>query len=93
MNSVLEVVSGFGAKVGPFVTISLDDQKLCQLSIEEARHHALAILEAAEAAEMDGVILSFGEKLGIPEGTQRAVMLMDFRQMRDVNRRRRQGVV
>jgi hypothetical protein len=89
----LEVTSGYGAKVGPFVTLSVDGVDLLQMTTEEARHHAQAALEAAEAAEMDGVIVAFGQKLGVPSGAPMAAMLLEFRQLRDANRRRRQGVV
>jgi TctA family transporter len=89
----LGVTSGFGPNRGAFVTLDMDGKDILQMSIEEARHHAIAVLEAAEAAEMDGVIVSFAEKLGVPSGSPTAAMLLEFRKLRDANRRRRQGVV
>jgi hypothetical protein len=54
-----------------------------QLRIEEARAFALSVLEAAEAAESDSVVVMFFmTRLGL-ELPQAAQVLNDFRQLRE----------
>lgn len=85
--------SGFGHKRGPFVTLSLNGADLIQMDVEEARSHAMAVLECAEAAETDGYIVDYARRNFIAEGEspelasrQLAAILMDYRAYRDVLR-------
>jgi len=59
MNDVISVSSGVSARNGGgFVTIRWGDMG-GQLSPEEARQHALAVIEAADAAEHDAAVVAF----------------------------------
>lgn len=91
----IEATSGFGRAIGPFVTLSLDGDDIVQMSVEEARHHAMCVLQAAEAAETDGMIVQFmanvlGER---PDRVNNVAVLAEFRKIRDIARRSREGVV
>lgn len=89
----LDCISGFGTQRGPFVTITVNGENLVQMSVEEARHHAANLLQAAEAAEMDGIVIAWAtDRVGVTmeEATK---LLLDFRKLRDAARRRREGVV
>lgn len=86
----LEAISGFGGKRGPFVTLLLDGEQIIQMSVAEAQHHAMCVLEAAESAETDGFIAeyvrqNFVDPAEAPEMAHRmtAVILKDFRAYRD----------
>lgn len=53
------------------------------ISPEEARFFALSILEAAQAAETDEILMTWlGEAVGITNEKKRAQVLLDFRQIR-----------
>lgn len=56
----------------------------CQMTPDEARAHAYAILNAANAAETDAMMVGFlRDKVGLKEGVDIAVILKDFRELRD----------
>jgi hypothetical protein len=66
----------------PFVQLLLDNQIIAQMTTEEARDHARAITEAAEAAEQDAFMLSFmQEKVGL-DLNRAFQVLLDFRAWR-----------
>jgi hypothetical protein len=72
----------------PFVQLLLcqpgkPDQFIAQLSPQECRDHALAILEAAEAAEQDAFLVDFGRtemKMSLEEA---GAILLAFRAYRE----------
>lgn len=74
--------SGVNSKGEPFVQLLLNERIIGQMSPEEARDHARAITEAAEAAEQDAFIFDWvTRKVGsAPE--QAAGLLQDFRAYR-----------
>lgn len=89
----LAAVSGFGLARGPFVSILLDEETILQMTPEEARHHAMCVLQCAEAAETDGFLVEHF-KANMPRLTSdqqmrySAELLRDFRSFRDKLRRR-----
>jgi hypothetical protein len=73
--------SGVSPTGQPFVQLLQDDQIIGQMTPTEARDHARAITEAAEAAEQDAFLVDFGERhLGSREAGLR--LLMAFREYR-----------
>lgn len=74
--------SGVSPNNEPFVQLLLDTKIIAQLSAEQARDHARAITEAAEAAEQDAFLMDFAQKeLGLDFQTA-GRMLMAFRDYR-----------
>ena len=66
----------------PFVQLRWGDQG-CQLTPDEARQHAYSILNAANAAETDAIMVLFlREKVGLKDGVNIAAILNDFRELR-----------
>jgi hypothetical protein len=62
-----------------------------QLSVQQAREHALGVLEVAEAAEADAFMVEFFEKdLGMPREKALAV-LVAFRGYREKRRKEKQN--
>jgi hypothetical protein len=62
-------------------------EKQAQLSIQEAREHALGVLEVAEAAETDAFIVEFFEQeLKVPRENALA-LLVNFRGYREKRRK------
>ena len=51
--------SGVNPAGEPFVQLVLGDKVIAQMATEEARDHARAITEAAEAAEQDAFMMAF----------------------------------
>jgi len=76
------VTSLVGYKTGePLIEIELKGQK-AQMGVKQAREHALAVLECAEAAETDLFVFRWlTETIGAPP-SQAAQVLADFRQRR-----------
>jgi len=67
----------------PFVQLSWGSEG-CQMTPDEARAHAYAILDAANAAETDAIMVAFlREKVGLKEGVDIGVILKDFREFRE----------
>lgn len=53
------------------------------ISPEEARFFALSVLESAQAAETDEILMTWlGNTVGITDEKKRAQVLLDFRQIR-----------
>jgi len=67
----------------PFVQLKWG-QEGCQMTPAEAREHAYGILAAANAADMDAILVLFlKEKVGLKEGADIGAILNDFRLFRD----------
>ena len=59
------------------------------LSPEEARFFAMSVMEAAQAAETDEILMSWLQnKIGVKDEQQAASILLDFRNIRIEMRRR-----
>lgn len=81
-NNVLWHQSGVNKKNEPFVQLIHNGQVLCQMSPNEARDHAISILESAEAAETDAFLIQFvTKKIGIG-ATESVAMMAAFREFR-----------
>ena len=81
-DDVLWHQSGVNRQGEPFVQLLRGVGIVCQMSPEQARDHARAITEAAEAAEQDAFMLTFLQQtiqLGFEEAM---VVLMEFRAYR-----------
>ena len=75
----------------PFIQLILGDKVVAQQSPEMAREHALAMLEAAEAAEQDAFIVWFAKnRMGVDENVA-AHILVDFRDWRREHTGKRSG--
>ncbi len=85
--SVLMATSIVSAKTGRGrVELHHDDLRFAQVSVGEARAWALNILEAAEAAESDGLLMKFlVDELDVPR-VDAGSILMSFRVRRDKER-------
>lgn len=81
-DEVLWHQSGINAKGEPFIQLIRGQKVIGQMSPEQARDHALAILESAEAAEQDAFIYDWVlNRIG--GGQQQAAgLLVDFRKYR-----------
>jgi hypothetical protein len=74
--------SGVNQRGEPFVQLLLGERIIGQMSAEEARDHARAITESAEAAEQDAFLMDLMQhKMGL-EQQQAAMVLADFRAYR-----------
>ncbi len=87
-GKTLWVRSMYGAKNRePLVAITMPGGETLQCSPAEARAHALAVLECAEAADQDAFIFEFGRSViakGAKDGDRLAAGLMnEFRQWRE----------
>jgi hypothetical protein len=81
-NDFLWHQSGINPKGEPFVQLIRGETVIAQMSAEQARDHARAILESAEAAEQDAFMVAWlKKKLGVDEATAMQV-LIDFRNYR-----------
>lgn len=83
--------SGVNRAGEPFIQLILGEKAITQLSVEQAREHALAILEAAEAAEQDAFLVHWvKEYIGAGESAA-AGLLMEFRNWRREQTGKRSG--
>jgi hypothetical protein len=83
--------SGVNPKGEPFVQLLLDGKIIGQLTPEDARDHARAITEAAEAAEQDAFLMDFLQnKMELPFESAGHV-LMEFREFRKARTGKSQG--
>ena len=75
--------SGVNQKGEPFVQLILYGKLIAQMDPQQARDHARAITEAAEAAEQDSFMVEFAKStIGTtPEGA--AGLLVEFRRFRE----------
>lgn len=90
---MLSVSSGWGHNTQqPYVTIALASpvetaNPAVQLVSDQARQIAFQILEAAEAAEQDGFLVSFAtQRIGVPI-EQAGALLVEFRAWREARRK------
>jgi hypothetical protein len=90
-SKVLWHQSGVSPTGEPFVQLLLGDEIIAQLSPEQARDHARAITEAAEAAEQDAFLIDFAtNQLGTPHEAAGA-LLVAFREYRQERTGKAQG--
>jgi len=81
--NVLWHQSGVNAKGEAFVQLFKDGEPIAQMDPEQARDHARAIYEAAEAAEQDAFMFMFLQKeIGVPEIGAMSI-LVEFRKWRE----------
>lgn len=92
-DDILWHQSGVNAKGEPFVQLIQGGKVIGQMSPQEARDHAQAMIEAAEATEQDGFIMDWViNKVGA--GPQQAAgLIADFRQYRRERTGKRGGPV
>ena len=77
----ISISSGYGGHSRkPYVQL-VWGKHVAQLSPDEARAHALLLLEVAEAAEQDAFIVEFAQTIGIPL-PKAAGLLKEFREWR-----------
>ena len=80
------VSSGFGHRErAPYVQVLIEAADwMTQMPPAKARELAANLLEAAEAAEGDGFLMTFlGERIGVQDERALATVLMDFRAYRE----------
>lgn len=75
--------SGVNPKGEPFVQLLLDGRVIAQMAPEEARDHARAITEAAEAAEQDAFLMDFFQTRIRLDFNRAGQVLIDFRRWRE----------
>lgn len=82
-DEIINISTQIGSRdLEPYVTFRWGAHA-CRLTPPEARQHAYAILDAANAAETDGFLIHFfQEKLNLPI-EKAAPILADFRQYRE----------
>lgn len=87
-EKTLWVRSMFGYKSqAPMVVITMPGGESIQLDLAAARHHAMLVLEAAEAATGDGFLVGFlADKIGVDQ-ERAALVLDDFRKYREAQER------
>lgn len=83
MSNTISINSIISAKdFLPWVQLSWGSEK-CQMTPAEAKAHAYSILEAAEAATSDSIMVGFlADKVGLKD-VDIASVLRDFRKHRD----------
>lgn len=75
--------SGVSARTGQgFVSLTWGNER-GQLSVDETRQHALALLEAAEAAQYDSVFLAWMLANQIAPPDKAGLLLLEFRRYRE----------
>lgn len=83
--------SGINPKGEPFVQLLLGEKIVAQMSVEQARDHAKAMIESAEAAEQDAFIYDWViNKVGSGPA-QAAGLINDFRKYRAERTGKSQG--
>lgn len=81
-DDVLWHQSGINQRGEPFVQLLRGSKILCQMDVEQARAHAQAVLESAEAAEQDAFIYDWVQNHVGAGPEQAAGLLIDFRRYR-----------
>lgn len=83
------VMSGYGANTQqPFIEIDYTKSQLntqtwtLKLDVDDARDHAMNILQACEAAIQDAFLIDFAKELGMTKAAEQAHLLHLFRAMR-----------
>jgi len=90
-DDVLWHQSGVNAKGEPFVQLIQGTDVIAQMSVDEARDHGHAILEAAEAAETDAFLFDWVIHHVGAGKEQAAGLLVDFRKYRAERTGKRHG--
>jgi hypothetical protein len=92
MHDVISVNSCVSSRDGrPFVQMRWGAEG-CQMTPDEARAHAYGILDAANAAETDAIMLAFlKDKVGFDIGENMALILRDFRDFRERKHKAKEG--
>lgn len=86
----INVVSGFGYHTqSPFVEFTLNTEKT-QMTPAKAREIAGMLLEAAEAAEADGFVVTFMQTSAGLTPAQAGSLLLQFRDYRTQERKRQE---
>jgi hypothetical protein len=75
--------SGVNPKGEPFVQLFVDDKIAGQFTPEEARAHAHAMMEAAEAAEQDAFMFHFHTQRIGAEPEHAMMVIVEFRKFRE----------
>ena len=83
--------SGVAPTGEPFIQLLLDDQIVAQLSPDQARDHARAITEAAEAAEQDAFLVDFARTVLGLDREHEGALLVAFRDYRAKRTGKSQG--
>lgn len=82
-DNMIHMQSGVSAFTGePFITLQWGDQR-GQLTVEEARSHAFAILETCEAATSDAFLFKFMRERVKADEQRAAQLLVAFREYRE----------
>lgn len=80
--------SGVSPGGKPFVQLIIGDKVSAQFTVAECREFALNLLEAAEAAEMDAIVVDFMQTtVGLDQNRAMRV-LVDFRTLREQHHKR-----
>lgn len=90
-DNILWHQSGVNVKGEPFIQLLRGMDVIAQMDPQQAREHALAMLEAAEAAEQDSFIFDWVTNHVGAGREQAAGLLVDFRQYRAERTGKRQG--
>ena len=91
ISDILWHQSGVSASGEPFVQLLRGEEVIAQMDVEQARDHARAITEAAEAAEQDAFLRDWViNKVGAGE-EQAAGLILDFRKYRAARTGKSQG--
>lgn len=81
-DDVLWHQSGVNQKGEPFIQLLHGTKIMCQMDPEQARDHARAIIEAAEAAEQDAFLMDWGQRVVGLTFEKAGMLMMEFRQYR-----------
>jgi len=85
-DDAITVSSGFGqASQRGFVELTLNEQ-LSQMPASKAREVGLMLLQAAEAATSDEIVVGLLKKIGLTDPAQYGAILMDLRELRQGTR-------
>ncbi len=87
MPEMIHIESIYGARTGePLVELRWGAEE-GQFTPDEARAHALRVLEAAEAAEQDAFLMDWLlHQVGVIDVEKRAMMLKHFRAWREARK-------
>ena len=90
-SDILWHQSGVNSRGEPFVQLLRGETIIGQMSVTEARDHARAMTEAAEAAETDAFVFQWVTKMVGAGPEQAAGLLADFRRYRAEVTGKREG--
>jgi hypothetical protein len=90
-DEILWHQSGVNRAGEPFIQLILGDKVIAQQSVTQAREHALAILEACEAAEQDAFLVHWVRDHMEAGEAAAAGLLQDFRNWRREQTGKRSG--